>query len=137
MLRALLLGERPGKDLGVSYVREGSFEAVVLGSAGIGAFLRYDFPELLTALLQGQTAYLWLPGLEHRQLGPEGCPALYGACLARERELAQWGAIALRDGPKAPLITAEKAQFCLRAGSLPPENARLTPLARDYLGGKQ
>ncbi len=132
---ALLLGEAPPIPLGFSYVTQMPYDAVVLGSARMSQLLRLDFPELLEALLRGVPVYGWLLGLEHRQLGAEYCPALYAKCLAQERELAEWGVIFLRDRPKPPLITALQAQRLLSEGRTPPSTARITPLARDILGG--
>lgn len=131
---ALLLGDAPELPLGFSYVHAPPYDAVVIGSASAAALLGCSFPEALGALLAGCPVYIWQPGLEHRRLGVEASPALYARCLAAERELAQWGAIVLRAAPKAPLITAAQASRMKKSGILP-HTARMTPLARDILGG--
>lgn len=132
---ALLIGDMPEISLGFSYVGAMPYDAVVIGSLRVSQLLQFDFPEALRALLLGIPVYVWLPGLEHRQLGPTYCPALYGKCLSMERELSEWGMTLLRNAPKPPLITALQAQCCLAKGTIPPSDARFTPLARDILGG--
>ena len=132
---ALLIGDPPENSLGFSYVEAAPYEAVVIGSLRVSRLLQFDYPEALRALLEGIPVYLWLPGLEHRQLGPENAPELYAACLSMERMLSQWGMHLISDRPKPPLITAKIAKNCRDRGTFPPAEARFTPLARDILGG--
>lgn len=132
---ALLIGKRPDIPLGFSYVEALPYEAVVIGSLRVSQLLQFDYPDALRALLEGIPVYLWLPGLEHRQLGPDYAPELYAACRSKERTLSQWGMHLILDVPNPPLITAKIAKSCRSRGTLPPTGARLTPLARDILGG--
>ncbi|MBE6932033.1 MAG: hypothetical protein E7464_01450 [Ruminococcaceae bacterium] len=136
MQRALLIGNPPEISLGFSYVEASPYEVVMIGSLRVSQLLRFDYPEALRALLEGIPVYLWLPGLEHRQLGPDYAPELYAACLSTERTLSQWGIHLLQDVPNSPLITAKIAKSCREQGMSPPSNARFTPLARDILGGR-
>lgn len=133
---ALLIGERPQLPLGFSYVEASPYEAVVIGSLRVNQLLQFDYSDALRALLEGIPVYLWLPGLEHRQLGPDYAPELYAACLSMERTLSQWGIQLLQDVPNPPLITAKIAKSWREQGMSPPSNARFTPLARDILGGR-
>ena len=136
MENALLIGERPQIPLGFSYVETSPYEAVVIGSLRVSQLLQFDYPDALRALLEGIPVYLWLPGLEHRQLGPDHAPELYAACLSMERTLSQWGIHPIQDVPKPPLITARIAKNCRDRGKFPPSGARFTPLAQDILGGR-
>ncbi len=131
----LLIGNEPETPLGFSYVEVPPYDVVMIGSLRISELLRFDYPEALRALLEGIPVYLWLPGLEHRQLGPDYAPTLYAACLSAERMLSQWGMHLIQDVPKPLLITAKDAKNCRIRGQMPPTGARLTPLARDILGG--
>lgn len=133
---ALLIGEKPSIPLGFFYVETPPYEAVVIGTLRISQLLQFDYPDALRALLEGIPVYLWLPGLEHRQLGPDYAPELYAACLSMERMLSQWGIRPIQDVPKPLFITARDAKSCRNRGVIPPLDARLTPLARDILGGK-
>ena len=135
MIDALLIGERPEIPLGFSYVETPPYEAVVIGSLRVSRILQFDYPDALRALLEGIPVYLWLAGLEHRQLGPDAAPELYAACLSMERTLSQWGIHLLQGVPDSPLITARIAKNCRKRGRFPPKEARFTPLARDILGG--
>lgn len=136
MMDALLIGNQPELPLGFSYVESPPYEAVVIGSLRISQLLQFDYPDALRALLEGIPVYLWLPGLEHRQLGPHNAPELYSVCLSMERTLSQWGIHFLQDAPNPPLITAKIAINCRDRGTFPPSGARFTPLARDILGGR-
>ncbi len=135
MPKALLLGREPERSFGFSYVTEPPYDVVVIGSLSIAQLLQFAFPEALRALMEGFPVYVWQPGLEHRRCGARYSPALYARCLALERELSQWGMVFLQSAPKPPLITSVQAQRLIETGTAPMSN-RLTPLARDILGGK-
>lgn len=132
---ALLIGNQPDISLGFSYVEAKPYEAVVIGSLCASQLLRFDYPVALRALLEGIPVYLWQPGLEHRQLGGDYAPELYAACLSMERTLSQWGMHLIQDVPTPRFITAKDAKCCRKRGTTPPVGARLTPLAREILGG--
>lgn len=135
MMDALLIGEKPDVPIGFSYVETPPYEAVVIGSLRISQLLRFDYPDALQALLEGIPVYLWLPGLEHRQYSGEFSPELYAACQGMVRTLSEWGIHLIQAAPKPLLITAKTAKSCRDRGTVPPLGARLTPLARDILGG--
>ncbi len=60
-MKALLIGREPGADLGLDYVREGPYEAVVIGSLELGQLLRFREERVLAALDQGKAVYLYTP----------------------------------------------------------------------------
>lgn len=129
MTRALLMGKAP-EALGYEYVAQAPYEAVVIGSIGIGALLRFREEAVLQALAQGKPVYLYTPGL------PE-CPknrALAAALASAQRELKAWGVI-FTDGGRKTLITAEEARALRLAGKSPGPGAVLTPLAREIMEG--
>lgn len=129
MTRALLMGKAP-EALGYEYVAQAPYEAVVIGSLGIGELLRFREAAVLEALAQGKPVYLYTPGL------PE-CPknrALAAALASAQRELKAWGVI-FTDGGRKTLITAEEARALRLAGKTPGPGAVLTPLAREIMEG--
>ena len=133
-MTALLIGREPEMPLGLTYTAAAPYGAVMIGSMSMGQLLHFGVPEALTALIEGLPVYFWLPGLEHRRLGGQLNPKLYAACLAAERELRDWGAEFISNAPKPPLITAARAIILHNKGNCP-NSERMTPLARDILGG--
>ena len=130
MMRALLIGNMPPAELGVSYVTEPPFDAVVIGSLGISELLRFAKAEVLEALAEGKPVYLYTPGL------PE-CPknrALAASLASAQRELKNWGVIFTNGGRKR-LITAQEAKMLRISGQRPAKDAVMTPLAREILEG--
>lgn len=130
MMRALLIGNMPPAELGVSYVTEPPFDAVVIGSLGISELLRFAKAEVLEALAEGKPVYLYTPGL------PE-CPknrALAASLASAQRELKNWGVI-FTDGGRKRLITAQEAKMLRISGQRPAKDAVMTPLAREILEG--
>ena len=130
MMRALLIGNMPPAELGVSYVTEPPFDAVVIGSLGISDLLRFAKAEVLEALAEGKPVYLYTPGL------PE-CPknrALAASLASAQRELKNWGVI-FTDGGRKRLITAQEAKMLRISGQRPAKDAVMTPLAREILEG--
>ena len=87
MTRALLLGREPGADLGVRYVRERPWDAVVIGSLNLGELLHFDNEAVLTALAQGKQVLLYTPGLPESP----GSRALAGSLASAQRQLKSWG----------------------------------------------
>ena len=50
MIRALLIGKEPPAELGVSYVTQAPFDAVVIGSLELSQLLKFAQQEVLEAL---------------------------------------------------------------------------------------
>lgn len=134
MPKALLIGQAPEEELGFEYSKEAPYDAVLLGSLSVHSLLSPE-DEILSALLEGIPVYVWRNGMEHRRLGGTFSPALYEKCISAEREWRSWGVTFLHAAPKPPLITGVKAAKLKESGKYPAA-ARLTPLARDILGGK-
>ena len=130
MTRALLLGKEPGMDLGFQYVQEQPYDAVVIGSLTLSQLLRFCEEQVLKALAEGKTVYLYTPGLPE---APKN-RALAGSLTAAQRELKNWGVL-FTDGGRKRLITAEEARILRSSGRLPAPGAVLTPLAREIMEG--
>ena len=126
MMRALLIGNMPPAELGVSYVTEPPFDAVVIGSLGISELLRFVKAEVLEALAEGKPVRLYTPGLP----AAPGNRALSAALASSRREMKAWG-IVFTDGAQRKLITAQEARAMKNAGRFPGAGAVLTPLARE------
>ena len=62
-MKALLIGREPAAELGYAYVREGPWDAVVIGSLTLGELIRFREERVLTALAEGKSVYLYTPGL--------------------------------------------------------------------------
>lgn len=130
MSRALLIGREPGARLGFDYVREPPFDAVVIGSLTLSELIRFRQEQVLGALAEGKTVYLYTPGLPE---SPKN-RALAAALASCQRELKNWGVI-FTDGGRKRLITAEEAKQLRMAGQRPGRDAVMTPLAREILEG--
>ena len=130
-MKALLIGREPGADLGMEYVREPPWDAVVIGSLELGQLLRFREEPVLTALAEGRTVYLYTPGLPqvHNR-------ALAGSLSSAQRELKNWGVL-FTDGGRKRLITAEEARVLKQSGRRPGAGAVLTPLAKEILEESQ
>ena len=91
-MTALLIGREPTADLGLTYIRDGQYDAVVIGSLEMGQLLRFREERVLAALAHGKPVYLYTPGL------PEGGKnrALCASLAASQRELKNWGRAWLR-----------------------------------------
>ena len=130
-MTALLIGREPGAELGMTYVREAPYDAVVIGSLELGQLLRFREERVLAALGAGKPVYLYTPGLPQVQNR-----ALAGALASAQRELKNWGVL-FTDGGRKKLVTAEEAREFRRTGRRPGPGAVLTPLAREILEGSE
>lgn len=127
MNRALLVGAEPEAELGFRYVREGEYDAVVIGSLSVSGLLRFREEAVLQALSRGKSVYLYTPGLPVVQNR-----ALAASLASAQRELKNWGVI-FTDGGRKQLITAEEARWMRKNGKKPGPGAVLTPLAREIM----
>ena len=132
MIRALLIGEEPGAELGFQYVREAPYDAVVMGSLKLSELVKFRQEQVLSALAQGKPVYLYTPGLPE---APKN-RALAASLTAAQRELKNWGVL-FTDGGRKRLVTAEEARALRNAGRQPSPGAVLTPLAREILGSEK
>ena len=126
-MKALLIGREPAADLGLEYVREGPYEAVVLGSLDLNQLLRFREERVLSALAQNKPVYLYTPGLPQVKNR-----ALAGSLASAQRELKNWGVL-FTDGGRKRLVTAEEARAMKRSGQRPCPGSVLTPLAREIM----
>ena len=130
-MTALLIGGEPAADLGMVYVREGQYDAVVIGSLEPGQLLRFREERVLSALAVGKPVYLYTPGLPQVQNR-----ALAASLSSAQRELKNWGVL-FTDGGRKKLVTAEDAREFRRTGRRPGPGAVLTPLAKEIMEGMQ
>ena len=129
-MTALLIGREPSADLGMTYVQKAPYDAVVIGSLEPGQLLRFREERVLSALAEGKTVYLYVPGLPE---APKN-RALSASLAAAQRELKNWGVL-FTDGGRKRLITAEEARLLRSQGRSPGPGAVLTPLAKEILEG--
>lgn len=130
MTRALLIGSEPPCSLGYSYVTEGAYDAVVIGSLRLGELLQFRNEQVLEALAQGKTVVLYTPGLPEVPRNR----ALSAALASARRDLKNWGVV-FSDGAHKHLVTAQEARELRAKGAQPAPGAVLTPLAREVLEG--
>ena len=130
MIRALLIGKEPPAELGVSYVTQAPFDAVVIGSLELSQLLKFAQQEVLEALAEGKPVYLYTPGLPEVPKNRSLAASLSSA----QRELKNWGVI-FTDGGRKRLITAQEAKIMRLSGQTPGKDAVMTPLAREILEG--
>ena len=129
-MKALLLGEEPGCDLGYSYVQEKPYDGVVIGSLTVGELLHFSHPGALSALAEGKPVLLYTPGLPDTSRNR----GLSASLASKRRELKNWGVV-FTDGGRKTLVTAEEAKVLKAAGKQPEPGAVLTPLAKEILEG--
>ena len=127
-MRALLIGKEPAVELGCTYVQEGEYDSVVIGSLMISQLLRFREERVLQALAEGKSVFLYTPGLPE---SPKN-RALAASLTAAQRELKSWGVV-FTDGGRKRLVTAEEARVLRSSGKSPGPGAVLTPLAREIL----
>ena len=132
MSRALLIGKAPTVELGFTYTADEPYDAVVIGSLSLGELLHFRQEQVLLALSQGKTVYLYTPGLPEAEKNR----ALAASLAAARRELKNWGVL-FTDGMQRRLITAEEARLLRRQGRYPGPGAVLTPLAKEVLEGSE
>ena len=130
MTRALLIGREPAAELGYSYVAEGPYEAVVIGSLTISQLIRFREERVLQALAEGKPVHLYTPGLPQVPKNR----ALAGSLTAAQRELKNWGVL-FTDGGRKRLVTAEEARVLKSTGRSVSPGAVLTPLAKEIMEG--
>ena len=130
MSRALLIGKAPTVELGFTYTADEPYDAVVIGSLSLGELLHFRQEQVLLALSQGKTVYLYTPGLPEAEKNR----ALAASLAAARRELKNWGVL-FTDGMQRRLITAEEARLLRRQGRYPGPGAVMTPLAKEILEG--
>ena len=129
-MKALLIGKEPAAELGCSYIREGEYDGVVIGSLTLSQLLHFREDAVLSALAEGKPVWLYTPGLPE---SPKN-RALSGSLTAAQRELKNWG-ILFTDGGRKKLITAEEARLLRNTGRAPAPGSVLTPLAKEILEG--
>ena len=129
-MKALLIGKEPPLSLGYDYVREGGYDAVVIGSLTVGQLLQFREEPVLSALAEGKPVILYTPGL------PEAGHnrTLSAALASAKRELKNWGVV-FTDGGRKQLITAQEAREMKASGRRPGPGAVMTPLAKEILEG--
>ena len=127
-MKALLIGKEPPTELGCSYVREGEYDGVVIGSLELSQLLRFREEPVIQALAEGKPVLLYTPGLPE---SPKN-RALAGALASAQRELKSWGVV-FTDGGRKRLVTAQEARDLRAQGKRPGPGAVLTPLAREIL----
>ena len=126
MIRALLIGKEPDRELAYAYVKDAPYDAVVIGSLPLSEALRLSDDRILQALAEGKQVVLYTPGLPEAS----GNRALSASLAASRREMKSWG-IVFTDGAQRKLITAQEARTLKAAGKRPGAGAVLTPLARE------
>lgn len=132
MSRALLIGSPPPCDLGFTFVTEGEYDAVVIGSLSLSQLLCFREEAVLEALACGKTVILYTPGLPNAGTNR----ALSASLAGTQRLLKSWGVV-FTDGARRHLITAQEARQLRSQGQRPAAGAVLTPLAREILEGTQ
>ena len=131
-MRALLIGNAPDCPLDYTYVTEGAYDAVVIGSLSFAQFMG-ALPECVwQALAQGLPVVLYEPGLPK----PGSNRALAAMMASRRRELKNLGVVTTL-GDRKSLITAQEAKALVAMGKRPPPGAVMTPLAKEILEGLQ
>ena len=129
-MRALLIGEKPGCDLGYTYESAPPYDGVVIGSLTLGQALCFANEPVLSALAEGKPVVCYTPGfpqaVKNRALG---------AALASARRNMKNLGIVFTDGAQKRLITAQEARAMRLSGQLPAPGSVLTPLAKEVLEG--
>jgi len=129
-MRALLIGQTPGCDLGYVYESVPPYDAVVIGSLSLGQALSFSHEQVLAALAEGKPVVCYAPGFPQ---APKN-RALAAALASSRRNMKNWG-IVFTDGGQKRLITAQEARALRQAGQQPAPGAVLTPLAKEVLEG--
>ena len=130
-MRALLIGQKPDRDLGFTYESAPPFDGVVIGSLTLGQALLFANEQALSALAEGKQVLCYEPGFP---VSP-GNRALATALVSAKRNMKNLG-IVFVSGEQKRLVTAEAALEMKRKGQRPAPGAVLTPLAKEILEGK-
>ncbi len=129
MTTALLIGTQPPLS-DFRFVSDAPYEAVVIGSLSINELLFFRHEQVLQALSQGKSVYLYTPGLpeitKNRALSAAACSA--------QRQLKNWGVL-FTDGARRHIVTADEARRMRQQGQRPTAGAVLTPLAKEIMEG--
>ena len=131
-MRALLIGNAPDCPLDYSYVTDGTYDVVVIGSLSYSQLMGAMPEAVWQALAQGLPVVLYEPGLPK----PGSNRALAAAMASRRRELKNLGVVT-KTGDRKNLITAQEAKALAAMGKRPPPGAVMTPLAKEILEGLQ
>ena len=129
-MRALLIGEKPGCDLGYTYESAPPYDGVVIGSLTLGQALCFASEPVLSALAEGKPVVCYTPGFPQ---APKN--RALGAALASARRNMKNLGIVFTDGGQKRLITAQEARAMRLSGQRPAPGAVLTPLAKEVLEG--
>ena len=129
-MRALLIGEKPGCDLGYTYESAPPYDGVVIGSLTLGQALYFASEPVLSALAEGKPVVCYAPGFPQ---APKN--RALGAALASARRNMKNLGIVFTDGGQKRLITAQEARAMRLSGQRPAPGAVLTPLAKEVLEG--
>ena len=127
-MRALLIGQKPDRDLGFTYEGNPPFDAVVIGSLSLGQALVFANEQALLALAEGKKVVCYEPGFPQ---SPQN-RALGTALATAKRNMKNLGIVFVSGGQKR-LITAEEAREMKRTGRRPAPGSVLTPLAKEIL----
>ena len=125
-MRALLIGKEPAFLREYTFVTQGEYDAVVIGSLTLGEMLHFNNEQALSALAEGKSVVLYTPGLPE---SPKN-RGLSAALASKRRELKSWGIVFTDGGPKR-LITAQEARQLRLSGQQPAPGAVMTPLAKE------
>lgn len=129
-MRALLIGQKPDRDLGFTYEANPPYDGVVIGSLTLGQALLFANEQALSALAEGKKVVCYEPGFPQ---SPQN-RALGAALATAKRNMKNLG-IVFTDGGQKRLITAEEARQMKLAGRKPAPGSVLTPLAKEILEG--
>lgn len=127
-MRALLVGQAPGCDLGYTYESTPPYDAVVIGSLTLGQGLYFSHEQALALLAEGKPVICYTPGFPQ---APKN-RALAAALASGRRNMKTLG-IVFTDGGQKRLITAQEAREMKLAGRSPAPGSVLTPLAKEIL----
>ena len=129
-MRALLIGEKPGCDLGYTYESAPPYDGVVIGSLTLGQALCFANEPVLSALAEGKPVVCYTPGFPQAAKN-----RALGAALASARRNMKNLGIVFTDGAQKRLITAQEARAMRLSGQRPAPGSVLTPLAKEVLEG--
>ena len=127
-MRALLIGQAPGCDLGFTYESTPPYDGAVIGSLTVGQALFFSQEQVLCMLAEGKPVVCYAPGFPQ---APKN-RALGAALASARRNMKAWG-IVFTDGGQKRLITAQEAREMKLSARSPAPGSVLTPLAKEIL----